>query len=53
MIYEMDGGISLENLSPVLEAGVEIVVAGSAVFGAPDIPKQVGAFLAKMKPFNG
>ena len=30
---EMDGGINLQNLRSVLEAGVNVVVAGSAVFG--------------------
>ena len=29
---EIDGGINAENLASVLEAGVNVVVAGSAVF---------------------
>jgi len=33
---EIDGGIDLANISLVVQAGVEIVVAGSAIFGAPD-----------------
>lgn len=33
---QADGGIGLGNLSSVLDAGVNVVVAGSAVFGAPD-----------------
>ena len=33
---EIDGGIDLANIARVVEAGVEIVVAGSAIFGAPD-----------------
>jgi len=33
---EIDGGIDLANISLVAQAGVEIVVAGSAIFGAPD-----------------
>lgn len=33
---EIDGGIDLTNIARVVEAGVNIVVAGSAVFGAPD-----------------
>lgn len=31
---EVDGGIGPENLGEVLAAGAEIIVAGSAVFGA-------------------
>ncbi len=33
---EMDGGIGADNVSQVAEAGVDIVVAGSAVFDADD-----------------
>lgn len=33
---EIDGGIDLENIGSVVEAGAEIIVAGSAIFGAPD-----------------
>jgi len=33
---EIDGGIDLSNVSRVVEAGVEIVVAGSAIFNTPD-----------------
>lgn len=32
---EIDGGITLENVSEVLEAGVNVIVAGSAVFKDP------------------
>ena len=33
---EIDGGIDLGNIQQVLEAGAEIIVAGSAIFGAED-----------------
>jgi len=33
---EIDGGVDLGNIQQVLEAGAEIIVAGSAVFGAED-----------------
>jgi ribulose-phosphate 3-epimerase len=33
---EIDGGIDLSNIARVVDAGVEIVVAGSAIFGGPD-----------------
>lgn len=33
---EIDGGIDLSNIARVVEAGVNIVVAGSAIFHAPD-----------------
>jgi len=33
---EIDGGIDLSNIARVVEAGVDIVVAGSAIFNTPD-----------------
>jgi len=33
---EMDGGIGVDNVADVVAAGVDVVVAGSAVFGAAD-----------------
>jgi ribulose-phosphate 3-epimerase len=33
---EIDGGIDLQNIGAVVAAGAEIIVAGSAIFGAAD-----------------
>jgi ribulose-phosphate 3-epimerase len=33
---EIDGGIDLQNIASVVAAGAEIIVAGSAIFGAVD-----------------
>ena len=33
---EIDGGIGLKNIAEVVSAGAEIIVAGSAIFGAGD-----------------
>ncbi len=33
---EVDGGIKLDNVEDIIRAGTEIVVAGSAIFEAPD-----------------
>jgi ribulose-phosphate 3-epimerase len=33
---EVDGGVKLDNLRPVIEAGAGVIVAGSAVFEAPE-----------------
>jgi ribulose-phosphate 3-epimerase len=46
---EIDGGITLENIKTVIDAGVELVVAGSIVFGAPDIEKRVKELLELIK----
>ncbi|MBE5944187.1 MAG: ribulose-phosphate 3-epimerase [Lachnospiraceae bacterium] len=45
---QVDGGINLDNVSDVLEAGANVIVAGSAVFGG-DIETNVKAFFSKMK----
>ena len=42
---EIDGGITLENIKEVVDAGVEIAVAGSAVFKAEDITERVREFI--------
>ena len=38
---QVDGGISCENAREVVEAGADILVAGSAIFGTADIKKAV------------
>lgn len=38
---QVDGGIKEENIHKVVEAGANIIVAGSAIFGSNDIPQTV------------
>ena len=38
---EVDGGIDAENLSKVLDAGADIIVAGSAIFNREDAAEAV------------
>ena len=45
---EVDGGIHLGNVTEVLEAGVNVVVAGTAVFKG-NIKENVSCFLEQMK----
>ena len=45
MDLEVDGGINLENAHVVKERGANVLVAGSAVFGAADVGATVRAFL--------
>jgi len=40
---QLDGGVTVDNVGRVAEAGVDWVVAGSSVFGAPDPALAVGA----------
>ena len=48
-LIEMDGGISLENVKAVIASGVDIVVAGSAVFKTSDIEATTKEFIEAMK----
>ncbi|NBK92212.1 ribulose-phosphate 3-epimerase [bacterium 1XD21-13] len=46
---EVDGGIKLDNVGKVLEAGANVIVAGSAVFGG-NVEQNVKDFLKVMNP---
>ncbi len=39
-LINIDGGVDLNNAATIVNAGADVIVAGSAVFGAPD-PKEM------------
>lgn len=41
---EVDGGIKADNVAEVVRAGADVIVAGSALFGAPDFEAEVQKF---------
>lgn len=43
---QVDGGINLGNVQKVVNAGADVIVAGSAIFGTNDISATVKAFRA-------
>lgn len=45
-LIEIDGGVNLQNAPEIIAAGCDILVAGSAVFNAEDVPARVAAFKA-------
>ncbi len=45
-LIEVDGGVTLDNAVEIAEAGADILVAGSAVFGAEDVVKRTEEFKA-------
>jgi ribulose-phosphate 3-epimerase len=47
---EVDGGLSGENAWQVIEAGARAIVAGSAVFHAPDYAKAITAIRSSSAP---
>jgi ribulose-phosphate 3-epimerase len=40
-VIEVDGGIDIETAPKVIKAGAEVLVAGSAIFNAPDPGRKV------------
>jgi ribulose-phosphate 3-epimerase len=49
-IIEVDGGVGGDNAWQVLEAGANAIVAGSAVFNAPDYAKAITAIRNSARP---
>lgn len=47
-LIEIDGGVGLQNAESILQAGADVLVAGSSVFGAAD-PR---ATISALKAFN-
>ena len=48
VVLEVDGGISLETIDEARDAGAELFVAGSSVFGAPDPGAALQALAARL-----
>ena len=44
---QIDGGITLENASDSINAGADVLIAGSSVFGVSDITKRCREFLQR------
>lgn len=47
---EVDGGINEETAALVTSAGANVLVAGSTVYGAPDVQKAIAAIRAAEQP---
>ena len=48
MRIEIDGGVTRDNLSDVAAAGVDMIVAGSAVFGSDDVTGTVREMVRRL-----
>lgn len=51
VLIEVDGGVKLSNVTEVLDAGVDVVVAGSAVFGK-ETEKNAAAFMEVLNRYS-
>jgi len=49
ILLEVDGGVKVENIAEVARAGADTFVAGSAVFGAPDLDGGYRGPLGKLR----
>jgi ribulose-phosphate 3-epimerase len=45
---EIDGGVKVDNIRAIAEAGADTFVAGSAIFGAPDYKSTIAAMRAEL-----
>jgi ribulose-phosphate 3-epimerase len=46
VLIEVDGGVTLKNIRSIADAGADILVAGSSVFGSGNYPETIGAMKA-------
>ncbi|KKM16534.1 hypothetical protein LCGC14_1684850, partial [marine sediment metagenome] len=45
---EIDGGVTVNNIRQIAEAGADTFVAGSAIYGAEDYGKAIAAMRAEL-----
>ena len=43
--FEVDGGVNASNARAVCDAGADVLVAGTAIFGQPDYAEAIRAFM--------
>ena len=48
-LIEVDGGVGVDNIQKVTQSGADVLVAGSAVFKAKNIPKRIENLTKKAK----
>jgi len=48
---EVDGGIDLSNIYDVTQAGANVIVAGTSIFGAPDMAEMISSM--RQRAFGG
>lgn len=52
-LIEVDGGVNLDNIQKVTRHGADVLVAGSAVFKAKNIPKRIEKLVKQAKTGKG
>jgi ribulose-phosphate 3-epimerase len=49
---EVDGGVKIDNIRAIAEAGADTFVAGSAIFSSPDYRATIAALRAELAKVN-
>lgn len=49
ILIEIDGGVKVDNIRAIAEAGVDMFVAGSAIFGQPDYKPVIDAMRQELQ----
>ena len=49
---EIDGGIKVDNIREIAEAGADMFVAGSAIFNQPDYKEVIDEMRAELAKVN-
>jgi ribulose-phosphate 3-epimerase len=49
ILIEVDGGVTLDNIESIAEAGADVLVAGASVFGSGDYARTIGAMKSILK----
>lgn len=47
-LLEVDGGVTLKNITSIAQAGADVLVAGASIFGSPDYKKTIADLKAAM-----
>ena len=47
---EVDGGVGAQNIAQVVEAGAQVIVMGSSIFGAADPPQEIRRLRSLVTP---
>ena len=49
-LIEIDGGVNRDTIQAVSDAGADVFVAGSAIFGSPDYAQTIAEFRSLIEP---
>jgi ribulose-phosphate 3-epimerase len=48
VLLEVDGGVTVDNIGAIAQAGADVLVAGAAIFGSPDYAGTIAAMKARV-----